>query len=168
MPNSARRKRGWAVRPAGSYAIRVRSAGRSPHRSPRWPASRRYRPPGARARHRGRRPGPRDRPGPLDGSWTGQPTDLDGRAHRTADLSLTASHLPGVTGAGAITAATLQVSYDDGATWTSLRLDHRRAAAWASTVKAPRSAAYVSLRATARDDAGNTVTQTVPRAYALK
>lgn len=70
----------------------------------------------------------------------GVATDLAGRAGRLAPLSLTASHLPGVTGAGTITAATLQVSYDDGATWTALCLDRRPGASWTTTVRAPRSA----------------------------
>ncbi|UWE10309.1 S8 family serine peptidase [Actinacidiphila bryophytorum] len=97
----------------------------------------------------------------------GVPTDLSGRAKRHAALSLTASHLPGVTGAGTIDGATLQVSYDDGATWTALHLA-RHGTTWTAPVTAPRSASYVSLRATAKDDAGNTVSQTVLRAYAVK
>ncbi|CAG6393732.1 S8 family serine peptidase [Streptomyces cocklensis] len=97
----------------------------------------------------------------------GVPTDLSGRAPRNTPLTLTASHLPGVTGAGTIDGATLQVSYDDGATWTALHLA-RHGTTWTSTAKAPRSAGHVSLRATAEDDAGNTVSQTVLRAYALK
>ncbi|WP_052396880.1 S8 family serine peptidase [Streptomyces sp. NRRL F-5123] len=98
----------------------------------------------------------------------GIPTDLAGRAQRTATLTLTASHLPGVTGAGTITGATLQVSYDDGASWTGLHLSRGHGATWTATVKAPHSATRVSLRATAKDDAGNTVSQTVLGAYALK
>ncbi|SEG80605.1 Serine protease, subtilisin family [Actinacidiphila yanglinensis] len=97
----------------------------------------------------------------------GVATDLSGRAHRTAPLSLTASHLPGVTGAGTLTAATLQVSFDDGSHWAPLTLRRRAGGSWTSTVKAPKQARYVSLRATAEDDAGNTVTQTVLRAYGL-
>ncbi|WP_328540391.1 S8 family serine peptidase [Streptomyces sp. NBC_00344] len=98
----------------------------------------------------------------------GVATSLSGKAKRTTPLSLTASHLAGVTGAGRISAATLKVSFDDGSSWVPLTLRRQANGSWTSTVKAPKSAAYVSLRATAKDSAGNTVTQTVLNAYGLE
>lgn len=97
----------------------------------------------------------------------GVATDLSGNAARHTALTLTASQLPGVTGAGRIDAATLQLSYGDGAHWTPATLRATADGSWATTVTAPRTARYVSLRATARDTAGNTVSQTVVRAYGL-
>jgi hypothetical protein len=86
-------------------------------------------------------------------------TDLAGRAQRRTEVKVTPTQLQGAAGAGAITTTTLEVSYDDGASWHRLvraRLD------------APSKSQYVSLRATARDTKGNTVTQTVERAFGLK
>ncbi len=54
----------------------------------------------------------------------------------------------------------IEVSFDDGATWT-------RAVVWATTliVRHPPGTGFVSLRATASDNDGNTVDQTIIRAY---
>ncbi|MFD4647731.1 S8 family serine peptidase [Streptomyces sp. NPDC058441] len=98
----------------------------------------------------------------------GVDTDIHGDAARRATLTLTASHMPGVTGAGKVDGATLQVSYDDGSHWTPVGLRRTADGTWTVDVKAPKSAEHVSLRATAKDDAGNTVNQTVVRAYSLK
>jgi hypothetical protein len=66
----------------------------------------------------------------------------------------------------AITSLAVKVSYDDGATWKAATVtrdgDH-----WKVTVTHPASG-YVSLRAQAADAAGNTVDQTVIRAYQLR
>ncbi|SEN73812.1 S8 family serine peptidase [Actinacidiphila rubida] len=91
-------------------------------------------------------------------------TDSAGRAGRHDALSVTAAHLPGAAGAGRIGAVTLQVSYDDGATW------HRAVGDRDGRYRldAPHTASYVSLRATAEDSAGNAVDQTVIRAFGLR
>ena len=94
-------------------------------------------------------------------------TDLSGRAKRDAELGVTASHLPGAVDTGKVSAATLELSYDDGASWRPVRLQ-RSGAGWRGKVGAPPSATYVSLRVTARDDAGNSVSQTVQRAFGLR
>jgi len=57
----------------------------------------------------------------------------------------------------------LRVSYDDGATWHAVRVAEGRA-----TFTPSASARFVSLRATGRDQAGNTVDQTVIRAFGVK
>lgn len=98
----------------------------------------------------------------------GVATDLGGRASRTATIRLTASQLDGVTRGGRITAGTLAVSYDDGSDWTAVKLSRGADGSWTGTLKAPRSAAFASIRATAKDASGNTVTQTVLEAFGLK
>ncbi|MFB6671892.1 hypothetical protein ACFCWG_05690 [Streptomyces sp. NPDC056390] len=60
------------------------------------------------------------------------------------------------------------MSYDDGSHWMPAGLRGTADGKWTVDVRAPKSAKHVSLRATAKDDAGNTVSQTVMRAYALK
>lgn len=68
-------------------------------------------------------------------------------------------------GAASITTAGVDVSYDDGRTWQAATVratgDH-----WTVTVRHPGSG-YVTLRANAADADGNTVRQTVVRAYQL-
>lgn len=65
-----------------------------------------------------------------------------------------------------LSALTVDVSYDDGKTWTRAKLT-RSGDGGLVTLHHPRSIGYVSLRATAADTAGNTVEQTVVRAYRL-
>jgi subtilisin family serine protease len=78
-------------------------------------------------------------------------------------LSLTAQRQPG---APAIRLERLRVeaSFDDGATWTDARTVRAGEGGFA-LVHHPTAAGFVSLRITARDARGNTVTQTVIRAY---
>ncbi|MGV9914649.1 S8 family serine peptidase [Streptomyces tendae] len=91
-------------------------------------------------------------------------TDRAGRADRHAALGVTALHLPGAAGAGRVGRPSVEVSYDDGHTWMRLRPRH----GGAYTLDAPRRAAFVSLRVSAGDSAGNAVTQTVRRAFGLR
>ncbi|GAB7042307.1 MULTISPECIES: S8 family serine peptidase [Catenuloplanes] len=58
---------------------------------------------------------------------------------------------------------TVEVSYDDGATWTRATVRNG-----AVQLRHPGTAGFVSLRAVAADRAGNTVTQTVIRAYEIR
>ncbi|HEY1178019.1 MAG TPA: peptidase S8, partial [Phytomonospora sp.] len=98
-------------------------------------------------------------------------TDLGGdvKAGSKVSFGLSASHMPGVTGAGTVTGATFEFSYDDGATWQTGSLTADGAGGWKTTMSVPKDASkYVSIRATARDDAGNTVTQEVIRAFGLR
>lgn len=94
-------------------------------------------------------------------------TNLAGKAHRRTGLTVTPSHLKGAAGAGAIRVVTLEVSYDDGATWrrTTLR---QSGGDWKAQLDAPSRARFASLRTTARDTKGNSVSQTVIRAFGLK
>lgn len=95
----------------------------------------------------------------------GVDTDKAGRADRHADLTLTASHLPGTT--AAIAKPSLEVSYDDGRTWLRSKLS-RTGEGWRTGLRAPKSAGFATLRVTARDSAGNTVSQTITRAFGLR
>jgi subtilisin family serine protease len=65
-----------------------------------------------------------------------------------------------------VASLTVQVSYDDGATWTEVPLTGSGATRTA-TLTHPGRAGWVSLRATAAGRDGATVTQTVIHAYAL-
>ncbi|MEU6347405.1 S8 family serine peptidase [Streptomyces sp. NPDC046977] len=92
-------------------------------------------------------------------------TDRTGRADRHAKLTVTASHLPGTT--AAIGKPSLEVSYDDGKTWHRADLD-RSGNGWRTNLSAPKPANFATLRVTARDNAGNTVSQTIVRAFGLR
>jgi hypothetical protein len=67
-------------------------------------------------------------------------------------------------GANGVRKLAVQVSYDDGATWQAA-LVKGSGSQWALTVLHPPGAGHVSLRAQATDGRGNTVTQTIIRAY---
>lgn len=95
----------------------------------------------------------------------GVDTDTAGRAKRTDRLTVTPSHLPGIE--ARVGRPTVEVSYDDGATWHRLDLTRDRAA-WSARLAAPRGATYVSLRTGVEDSAGNSVTQTLTRAFGLR
>ncbi|MFC4608415.1 S8 family serine peptidase [Streptomyces maoxianensis] len=95
----------------------------------------------------------------------GVDTDKAGRADRRAKLTVTASHLPGTK--AAIGKVSVEISYDDGATWQRSELD-RHGDGWRTSLKAPKTAGFVSLRVTARDSADNSVSQTITRAFGLR
>ncbi|SEN77625.1 S8 family serine peptidase [Nonomuraea pusilla] len=70
-----------------------------------------------------------------------------------------------------VTEAKLWASYDDGATWQPVPLTAAGDAAFTGAVENPASAragGFVSLRVQATDAGGNTVLQTVTRAYQLR
>jgi hypothetical protein len=67
-----------------------------------------------------------------------------------------------------LTSLTVQVSYDDGATWRPALVvgpvgDHAIA-----LLNQPRTGGYVSLKIAATDAGGNSVEQTVVQAYRLR
>jgi subtilisin family serine protease len=97
----------------------------------------------------------------------GVDTDASGKADRSAKLTLTPSHLPGGPDSHAIHSAALDVSYDDGVTWHEQRLDQTHDG-WRTKLRAPATAQHVTLRATAKDAYGDSVEQTIVRAFALK
>ncbi|MET7666555.1 S8 family serine peptidase [Micromonospora luteifusca] len=94
-------------------------------------------------------------------------TDVDGKAKRNAELTVTALHLPTATEASAIRTVTVDVSYDDGVTWHHTKIK-RKGDGWRTRIDAPRTAGFVTLRTTARDARGNSVEQSITRAFGLR
>ncbi len=95
------------------------------------------------------------------------PTDEAGRAARDATFVVTPLHLSGGPRA-ALHTRKVEVSYDDGATWTTAGLSGRGNGRVSAVLEAPAGARYVSLRVYAGDSRGNTVTQTVVRAAGVR
>jgi hypothetical protein len=97
-------------------------------------------------------------------------TDLTGDA-KAGDrdvIGISAEHVDGVVGGGRVKGATLELSYDDGASWQRVKLERNRRGGWQAEVRYPsRGARFVSLKASAWDDAGNRVQQEIVRAYGL-
>ncbi|MEU8082864.1 S8 family serine peptidase [Micromonospora sp. NPDC049101] len=62
---------------------------------------------------------------------------------------------------------TVEVSYDDGRTWKPAPV-RETGAGWLADVHHPAGAGYATLRAYAVDQSGNTVRQTIVRAYRIK
>jgi hypothetical protein len=98
-------------------------------------------------------------------------TDLRGdvKAGTTQRIGVKAGPQPGGTGTGWLTSLTLDVSYDDGATWQKVTLRKGTGGWWDGTLKlAKRPGGFVSLRASAATDAGWRISQKVDRAYGLR
>ncbi|MFF4243648.1 S8 family serine peptidase [Streptomyces sp. NPDC001822] len=95
-------------------------------------------------------------------------TDPEGKARRNASLVVTPSHLPGGPSSRDIGALTLDISYDDGTTWQKTNLTRRGDNNWETRLHAPSGAAYATLRTSAHDRRGNSVTQKIIRAFGLK
>ncbi|MGK5742669.1 S8 family serine peptidase [Micromonospora sp. URMC 103] len=87
-------------------------------------------------------------------------------AGRSFTIPVRVQRQPGAPSAR-VAALTVEVSYDGGATWQRAWVRPARDG-WAATVRHPTGAGHVSLRATARDTAGNTVRQHVIQAYRLR
>jgi len=68
--------------------------------------------------------------------------------------------------AGTTKTLTVEVSYDDGAHWKTVTLV-RSGQKWTAELSHPSTAGFVSLRAKATDSGGNTVEQTIIRAYRI-
>ena len=84
---------------------------------------------------------------------------------RTAQVPVTVEAQPGST-AGEPELA-VDVSVDDGATWSEAVLTRTGERQWVATVETPQDAAFVSLRAKATAADGTSVEQTILRAYAV-
>ncbi|MFE5659384.1 S8 family peptidase [Streptomyces sp. NPDC056517] len=92
-------------------------------------------------------------------------TDLanSARTRSRTTVGLGVRHPKGLVGP-AVTGVELWASYDDGASWRQVRLDGRLN----GTIDNPAAAGFVSLRVTATDADGNSVDQTVTRAYQVR
>ncbi|HEV2782758.1 MAG TPA: S8 family serine peptidase [Actinophytocola sp.] len=97
--------------------------------------------------------------------------ELNRTTDRTAfTFRLRAGYVPGATGPG-ITRTQAWVSFNDGGTWRRIDLVDLGTGWLQATVQHPRienTTGAVSLRVRAADDAGNSVDQTLLRAYGLK
>jgi hypothetical protein len=93
-------------------------------------------------------------------------TSDDGKAAADATLLVTPLHLEGDSNAAPHTSK-VELSYDDGATWTTARLSGRGNGKVSLALHAPAPARYLTLRVQAGDSRGNTVTQTVVRAAGI-
>jgi hypothetical protein len=90
---------------------------------------------------------------------------LDGAAPAGRQmLTIAATHLP-LAEASAITGAGLQVSFDGGRTWRRAAVTGTRHGRFRATFTAP-AGSLVTLRASARDAAGGSVTETITDGYA--
>jgi hypothetical protein len=99
--------------------------------------------------------------------YTVEGMDASGKAHRHTDITVTPSHLQGAPSSDTIKTVSLDISYDDGATWHHTTLT-RTAQGWNTQLDAPAHAQFVTLRTSAADTEGNTVTQSITRAFGLK
>jgi subtilisin family serine protease len=99
-------------------------------------------------------------------------TDLGGdvKAGSTEQISLSAGpQAGGGPDVGKVISATLDVSYDDGATWQRVSLSRDREGAWGGKIKlVNQPGGFVSLRASAATDAGWSIEQEIIRAYGLR
>ncbi|MEV0448355.1 S8 family serine peptidase [Streptomyces sp. NPDC050600] len=92
-------------------------------------------------------------------------TDLAGdvRAGARVPVRITAAYVAGAAGTGRIGGGSLEVSYDEGTSWTKVGLDR----SWRGELRIPSGATSVSLRAGASDDKGGSVRQEVIRAVGV-
>ncbi|CAL9533731.1 hypothetical protein SUDANB6_04110 [Streptomyces sp. enrichment culture] len=88
-------------------------------------------------------------------------TDLAGRVPggRRVPVGFGAQYVRGAPDTGRLGGGRLEVSYDGGTTWRRVALTGGEGAFWRGTLTVPRDADSVSLRASARDDRGGSVTQ---------
>jgi hypothetical protein len=102
----------------------------------------------------------------LDYRVSGLALDGSARPGRQT-LTVLASHFQPSASTAPITRAAVQVSFDDGRTWHAASVTASGPGRFLATYTAPRTARYVELRVTAADDAGSTITETLPRAYKI-
>ncbi|MFF8656065.1 S8 family serine peptidase [Streptomyces huasconensis] len=98
-------------------------------------------------------------------------TSLSGdvRGGRTVPVGIFAEYIKGAADTGRIGRGELSVSYDEGETWKAVALDKDgEKASWGGKLRVPGGAASVSLRASALDDRGGSVTQEIIRAVGVK
>jgi hypothetical protein len=113
---------------------------------------------------------PGDEPEPLPllaVRWTPHLDDHNrAPAGRRIEVPVTIDRLGAI---GRVHAPTIEASFDDGATWNEVPVRPADGGhdGFVATIRHPAGAGFVSLRASARDDRGNTVEQTTIRAYEL-
>jgi hypothetical protein len=96
-------------------------------------------------------------------------TDLAGTVRDgRVPVRIHAGYVRDAAGTGTLGGGTLDVSYDEGASWRKVPLDEAGPAAWRGTLHVPEGAPSVSLRASARDDRGGSVVQEIVRAVTVR
>jgi len=103
----------------------------------------------------------------LDVRWSLPLDDHNRAATGTLRGGLTVATQPGAK-ASKIRSVTVEVSYDEGATWKKVAVTPKGDRFDVKIPAGGTAGGYASLRATATDGAGNKVTETVVRAYALR
>jgi hypothetical protein len=87
-------------------------------------------------------------------------------AGKSYTATFTPGYQPGYTGPSGPFEVEAWVSHDDGATWQSAGVEHTRKDEGAEfRLRAPKNAEFVTLRVKATDAAGNTIDQTITRAW---
>lgn len=97
------------------------------------------------------------------------PLDLENRSQR-GDQNITLfAHRQQDAAPAAVTGLSLSVSYDDGATWSSVPTSPLGGGLFTAVIHNPKvgGAPYVSLRVQATDSGGSAIDQTITRAYGL-
>ena len=96
-------------------------------------------------------------------------TDVNGNAplNRPTNLEISVEKVENAIGYGNVEGATLEVSFDEGKTWSEVKLD-RNGDMFTTKINNPKSATSVSLKAKAWDDEGNKIEQEIIKAYGLK
>lgn len=102
----------------------------------------------------------------LDVRWSLPLDDHNRAAVGPLRGGVTVATQPGA-GASRIRSVAVEVSYDDGASWQSVTVTRKGDRFDVRIPAGGTAGGYASLRATATDTAGNGVTETVTRAYAL-
>ncbi|WP_338082965.1 S8 family peptidase [Fictibacillus nanhaiensis] len=97
-------------------------------------------------------------------------TDMEGNALAapSTTLVLSAAKLDGVAGYGNLEGATLDVSFNEGESWKSVKLERTADDRWVAKINNPKKSKSVSLLASAWDDEGNKISQEIIKAYGLK
>ncbi|MGH4028080.1 S8 family serine peptidase [Actinomycetota bacterium Odt1-20B] len=98
-------------------------------------------------------------------------TDLTGavRGGRTVPVGIFAEYVKGAVDTGSIGGGRLEVSYDDGKTWSPAELRREgQKPSWKGELKVPSGASSVSLRASVADDRGGAVVQEIVGAVGVK
>lgn len=103
----------------------------------------------------------------LDVACTVAGLDLRNEAPRRTTATVTVGHQAGSAG-GKVTGARLWWSPDDGTTWHRAALHRTGAGVYSADLRVPAGTEHVSVRVSARDDAGATIRQTVIRAYGVR
>lgn len=118
---------------------------------------------------------------PQDGAWQEDikllqldydvPTDSAGdvKAGQWTRIGLSSATQEWLAGVTKATSATLSVSYDDGRTWAPTPLVRTGNGSWTTLIRTPKTpGGSVSLKATAQDGKGGTVSQEIIRAFGLR